>query len=402
MKTLEDYREIVGDEVISNIYKEVRKLYGKQILEVNSTYQGGGVAEMLSSFIHLLNDIGIPTDWAILHGAPDFFEVTKQFHNALQGNNINLTENKKNVYLQTNEEFFMYTHIHHDFVIIHDPQPLPIIKFYKKRQPWLWRCHIDLTNPHTETWNFLKQFILRYDAMIVSHEKYKRNDLPVDQKVIYPAIDPLASKNMPISDDLIYKTFRKFDIPTDKPLITQISRFDPWKDPEGVLEVYKLVKEKVDCRLILCGSLAMDDPEGIKIYDRVSKKANSLIKNRDVILIHTENNILVNSLQRKSAVILQKSIREGFGLTVSEALWKERPVIASNVGGIPLQLIDGENGYLVEPHDIKTCAKKVIHLLKDPDLSRKMGKKGKEFVRKNFLITRLLQDYLKLLRELLC
>jgi len=401
MRTIEDYRDIVGDGVISNIYKKARKLYGKHILEINSTYQGGGVAEMLSSFIHLMNDIGIETDWNILHGTPDFFEITKLFHNALQGKPANLTENKRHIYLQTNEEFYMYTHISHDLVIVHDPQPLPLIKFYKKGQPWVWRCHIDISNPDKNLWEFLKPFILRYDMAILSNEKYKKNDLPVEQKVIYPAIDPLSPKNIYLSDGVIEKTLRKFDVKTDKPLITQISRYDLWKDPEGVLEVFKLVKEKVDCRLILCGSMATDDPEGLKVYERIKRKANRLIRNGDIILLNAENNTLVNSLQRRSAVVVQKSIREGFGLTVSEALWKETPVVASNVGGIPIQIIDGENGFLVDPYDIKDCANKVITLLQNPALAEDMGKKGKEMVRKNFLITRLVQDYLDMLSQML-
>jgi trehalose synthase len=397
MRTMEDYRDIVGDAVISNIYRKARKFYGKRILEINSTYSGGGVAEMLSSFIHLMNDLGIETDWDILHGSPDFFEITKLFHNALQGKPADLTMNKKHMYLQTNEEFYMYTHINHDLVIVHDPQPLPLIKFYKKRQPWIWRCHIDISNPDKNLWEFLKPFILRYDMAILSNEKYKKNDLPVEQKIVYPAIDPLSTKNIDISDEAIEKTLRKFDVKTDKPLITQISRYDPWKDPEGVLEVFKLVKEKVDCRLLLCGSMASDDPEGLRIYERIKRKADRLIRSGDVILLNTENNILVNSLQRRSAVIVQKSLREGFGLTISEALWKETPVVASNVGGIPLQIINGENGFLVDPYDIKDCANKVITLLQNPALAKDMGKKGKEMVRKNFLITRLVQDYLDML-----
>jgi trehalose synthase len=401
MRTIEDYRDIVGDAIISNIYRKARKCYGKRILEINSTYSGGGVAEMLSSFIHLMNDIGIETDWDILHGKPDFFEITKLFHNALQGKKIDLNDNKKRMYLQTNEEFYMYTHINHDLVIVHDPQPLPLIKFYKKRQPWIWRCHIDITNPNKGLWEFLKPYILRYDMMILSNETYKKNDLPVEQKIIYPAIDPLSAKNIDLSDEVIEKTLNKFHIKTDKPLVTQVSRYDPWKDPEGVLEAFKLVKEKVDCRLVLCGSMATDDPEGLRIYERIKRKADRSIRRGDVILLNTENNTLVNSLQRKSAVIVQKSIREGFGLTISESLWKETPVVASNVGGIPNQIINGENGFLVDPHDINECANKIITLLQNPTLAQEMGTKGKETVRKNFLITRLIHDYLDMLSQML-
>ncbi|MFQ6052421.1 MAG: glycosyltransferase, partial [Candidatus Hydrothermarchaeota archaeon] len=363
MHSLEDYREIVGDEVISKIYRKARVLYGKHILHINSTYQGGGVAEMLTSLVPLMNVIGIDVGWRILHGNPDFFSITKKFHNALQGEPINLTEIKKRIYMQTNEDFSVYTHIDHDCVIIHDPQPLPLIKFYKKKQPWIWRCHIDLSNPNKELWEFLKNFILRYDTVVISSEKYKREDLPVEQRVIYPAIDPLSPKNIEISERVISKYLKKFNIPTDKPLITQISRFDKWKDPEGVLEVFKLVKKEVDCRLVLCGCMAADDPESLLVYEKVKRKAKRLIENKDVIFTISENNILVNALQRISAVIIQKSIKEGFGLSVTEALWKGKVVVASNVGGISLQIKDGENGFLVEPYDTEGFADRIIKIL---------------------------------------
>ena len=398
MRSLDDYKEIVGDKTISDIYKKARTLYPKHVLHINSTFQGGGVAEILSSLIPLFNDIGVDTGWRILHGSADFFTITKKFHNALQGDKINFSEMKKKLYLQTNEYFSVYTHIDHDCVIIHDPQPLPLIKFYKKRQPWIWRCHLDLSNPHNELWDFLKRFVLKYDLVIVSNEKYKRKDLPVEQIVIPPAIDPLSSKNMELSAKDSEKYLRKYNILTDKPLITQISRFDKWKDPEGVIEVFNIVKEKVDCRLVLCGNMAADDPEGGKIYEKVKKRASRLTNNNDVILITSENDILVNSLQRSSAVIIQKSIREGFGLTVTEALWKGKPVVASNIGGIPLQIRDGENGFLVEPFDTNGFADRIIQLLKDKKLASEIGKKGKETVRKKFLITRLLLDYLDLLQ----
>jgi len=217
-------------------------------------------------------------------------------------------------------------------VIVHDPQPLPLITFYRKRQPWVWRCHLDLSNPNQELWTYLKGFILRYDEVIVSHDNYKKSDLPVPQRVQYPTIDPLAAKNKALDNITIKKFMNKFGIPNGKPIITQISRFDKWKDPEGVLRVFELVKKEVDCRLVLCGNLATDDPEGRRIYERVLQKARKM---DDVILILEENNILVNALQTTASVVIQKSLREGFGLTVTEALWKGRPVVASNVGGIP-------------------------------------------------------------------
>lgn len=401
MKSLDDYSEIVGDQVLSSIYRKARRLTGKHILHINATYQGGGVAEILGSVVVLMNDIGIDTGWRILHGTPDFFAITKKFHNALQGAPINLTEIKKRLYIRANEDFSMFTHIDHDYVIIHDPQPLPLIKYYAKKQPWIWRCHVDLSTSNNAIWDFLKKFILRYDMMIISSEKYRREDLPVEQRIIQPAIDPLSPKNMEISQGDISKYLKKFGIPRDKPLITQISRFDKWKDPEGVIQVFKLVKKKVDCRLVLCGSMAADDPEGWMIYEKVERKAKDLIENKDVILITSENSILVNALQRVSAVIIQKSTKEGFGLTVTEALWKGTPVVSSNIGGIPLQVTDGENGFLVEVGDKKGFAERIIQLLKNPELAEQMGKKGKEIVRKNFLITRIISDYLDLLNDMI-
>jgi trehalose synthase len=397
-RRLDDYRKIVGDETISSIYRKAGKLYGKHILHINSTSQGGGVAEMLQTLVPLMNDIGLDAGWRILHGNPDFFTITKKFHNALQGEPLNFTDIKKELYIQANEMFSIYTHIDHDCVIVHDPQPLPLIDFYHKRQPWIWRCHIDLSDPELQLWNYLKNFLLKYNTMIVSNKSYLRSDLPIDHKIIPPAIDPLSSKNMEIIDGITPKTLQRFNIPTDKPIITQISRFDKWKDPLGVLEVFKLVKEKIDCRLILCGSMATDDPEGLEIYETVKEQAKEYIKENDIILITVENNILVNILQRISDVIIQKSTREGFGLTVTEALWKGTPVVASNIGGIPLQISDGENGFLCEPNDTKGFATKIIEILENPDLAKRIGEKGKETVKQKFLITRLLSDYLDLLK----
>jgi len=400
-RCLEDYRGIVGDEVISSIYRKARRLYGRHILHISSTYQGGGVAEILNSLVTLMNDVGIETGWRILHGNPDFFTITKKFHNALQGEPLRLTQIKKQLYLENNENFSRFTHIGHDCVIVHDPQPLPLIKFYPKRQPWIWRCHIDLSKPGDDLFDYLKTFVLRYDIVILSNEDYRRQDLPVEQRIIHPSIDPLSPKNKDISANLISAHLKKFGVKGDKPLITQISRFDKWKDPEGVIKVFKRVREKVDCRLVMCGSMATDDPESLRIYTKVHRSAKSLLEKGEIVFITSENQILVNALQRVSSVIIQKSLREGFGLTVTEALWKGTPVVASNVGGIPLQIVDGESGFLLDPQDLDGFADRIVAILQDANLAKELGQKGREWVRKNFLITRHLMDWLNLMNDIL-
>ena len=400
MRAIDEYRGIVGDKVISDIVKMAKNLYGLRVLHINSTYYGGGVAEMLYSLIPLMNDVGVSVDWRILRGTPEFFTITKKFHNAIQGDPINLSDIKKTLYIQNNQDFASYCQIDADCVIIHDPQPLPLIRFYKRKQPWIWRCHVDLSRPNPQLWDYLKGFILRYDRVIVSDCRYMKEDLPMDYSVIHPVIDPLSSKNKEISKDLIIRTLKKYAVPTDKPILTQISRFDKWKDPANVIEMFKLVKARIDCRLVLCGSMAADDPEGIQIYQKILQRANNHVAKRDVILLTVEDNILVNALQRISSVVIQKSIREGFGLTVTEALWKEKPVVASNVGGIPLQMADGETGYLIDPTDIKTGAARVISILENPAEAKRLGTNGREMVLKKFLITRHLYDDLKMLNDL--
>lgn len=401
MKSLDDYLPIVGEKVVGRIHQKAHRLINKHIVHINSTAHGGGVAEILNNLIVLLNDIGVDSGWRVLIGPSDFFSITKKFHNGLQGNSLNLSNNKKRLYLETNDRFSRFTHLDHDCVIVHDPQPLPLIKFNKKVQPWIWRCHIDITHPNPELWGFVKTFILRYDVMVISSEKFRKDDLPLKQKIIHPSIDPLSPKNMDLSDDLIAKTLKKFEIPMDKPIIAQVSRFDPWKDPEGVLKVFNEVKEKVDCRLVYCYNMAPDDPEGIIIYNKMKKIAAKYLNSGDVLFRLGDNQILVNVLQRVSSVILQKSIREGFGLTVSEAQWKGTPVVASRVGGIPEQVIDGETGFLVDPKDIQACAEKVVTLVKDKKLAARMGKKARQFIKEKFLITRHLDDYLDLLIDIL-
>jgi len=401
MLRLEDFRHIVPDTTLAEIYARAKGLYGKHIVHVNATYQGGGVAEILYSLVLLMNDVGIDAGWRILHGSQEFFEITKSFHNALQGAKLNLSDRKKRVYLQVNENFSKFTHFQHDCVIVHDPQPLSLIRSYRKRQPWIWRCHIDLTNPHQELWDFLKGFLLKYDQVVMSSEKYFKEDLPLGQRLMFPAINPLSQKNRDIPEKTMLEYVTKAGVPTDKPVITQVSRLDPWKDPEGVIDVFKLVKEKIDCRLVFCYNVASDDPEGLQMYRKVQRKANKLIDTGDIVFVVGNNETLVNSIQRFSSVIIQKSIREGFCLCVTEALWKGTPVVASNVGGIPYQIEDGQSGFLVEPQDNEGFAERIIHVLKNPDEAKAVGEKAREKVRREFLITRLLSDYLDMLNSIM-
>jgi len=400
-RSLEEYRHVVGDRQITDLFRKARNLFGRHVLTINSTFHGGGVAEMLTTFMPLINEVGVDMGWRILHGNADFFTITKKFHNALQGDDVHFTSMKQCIYLQTLENFSRYTHIDHDCVIIHDPQPLALIRYYKRKQPWIWRCHLDISHPNPELWNWLVKYMLRYDKIIVSSEAYTREDLPVEQVVCPPAIDPLSPKNKDLPPVTVEKYLSKFNIPTDKPIITQVSRFDKWKNPEGVIDIFSEVRKEVDCRLVLCGSMASDDPESTAIQERISRVAEQNKYGDDIVLITSENDIMVNALQRTADVVIQRSIREGFGLTVSEALWKGTPVVASDVGGIPLQITDGYSGFLEDPDDTAAFVERTVELLRDPDLARKMGARGKEDVREKFLLPRLISDYLDIMTDAL-
>jgi trehalose synthase len=402
INNLSSYSKIVGKPEIDKIYVEAEKLSGKHITCVNSTYQGGGVAEILNSLVPLFDQVGVDFGWRILHGTPDFFTITKKFHNGLQGSKINLSQRKKEIYCEANRRFSTFTHLeYHDLVIIHDPQPLPLISFYKKTQPWIFRCHIDISNPNKEVWDYLKGFIQKYDHFVVSLPEYKKDDLNIPQSVIHPAIDPVTAKNKPVSETKISEYLAKFGIDRKKPIISQVSRFDPWKDPIGVVKIFERVRKKMDCQLVLLGQFATDDPEGHKTLLSIQKKVDKSPFKNDIKLLVVDNAFLVNCLQRASLVVVQKSLKEGFGLTVSEALYKGTPVVASKVGGIPLQVIDGENGFLHSPHDLKGFSDSIIKLLKDDELRATMGKAGKEHVTRNFLITRLMLDWLYLMNKVL-
>lgn len=395
-KRLVDYREFVDESKISEIYRKGSKLSKFHILHINSTYYGGGVAEILRNMTLLMNEIGVDLGWRAMIGSPDFFRVTKKFHNSLHGDEIDLTDMKREVYERASEEFASFTHIDHDLVIVHDPQPLPLITFYRKHQPWLWRCHVDLSDPNEGLWDYLKSFVLAYDLSIFQMDEFAARGLSSECGVIQPSIDPLTTKNEDIDDNTVNKYLDKAGIDPSRPIITQVSRFDKWKDPSGVIEVFKRVRNEMDCQLVMMGSMATDDPEGQEIYDQVRRESNGM---DDVVLIIDAHDIMVNAVQRASNVVLQKSLKEGFGLSVSEALWKETPVVASDIGGIPTQVIDGKNGYLVDPQDYDEVAKKVLDILSSETLQEEMGYRGRERVKDKFLITRHMDDWLDLWME---
>jgi trehalose synthase len=397
--SLDKYQDIVDDSIINKIRDEATHLSECTVAQINSTYQGGGVAEILNSLIILLNDVGIKTDWRVLHGDLDFFTITKKFHNALQGESINFSKKKKELYFINNVNNAIFTHINHDFVVVHDPQPLPIISCYNKRQPWIWRCHIDISSPYQPLWKYLQTFISQYDTMVVSMEEFIDQNISVTipHEIIKPSIDPLNIKNREISEDTVQKYLLKSGIDPEKPIISQISRFDKWKDPEGMVKIFNIIKQKMDCQLILVGSMATDDPEGQEVFEQIEKIVE---KEKDIHLIINAPDIVINAIQRASAVVIQKSLKEGFAITVSEALWKGTPVVASKVGGIPSQIIDGKNGYLLHPVDYQGFAEKILYLLRNPEIGNEMGKFGKKYVENNFLITRHLLDYIQLFRKL--
>jgi trehalose synthase len=388
---VEDYEQFVGAETIQRIKEKAESLHDLRVAHVNSTYYGGGVAELLSSLTLLMNSLGIKTGWRVIQGSPDFFSVTKKMHNALQGGEINLSELKMHIYESVVYENVVRNHLDHDRVIIHDPQPLPMVKHYQKKGPWVWRCHVDLTSPNTELWNYLAPFVEKYDAVIVSLEEYARR-LETPQVFFMPAIDPFSIKNRELSAAERRARLDYYGIPTDLPLVTQISRFDRWKDPEGVIKAFKLAREEVDATLVLLGNVATDDPEGQEVYQCLLDQQEERI-----IILSRQDSALVNALQTLSAVVLQKSIREGFGLTVTEAMWKGTPVIGGNVGGIRHQIEDGVNGFLVS--SVEEAAQRIVQLINDEDLREQMGQKARETVRQRFLMIRLLEQHLDLLNS---
>jgi trehalose synthase len=385
---VEDFEPHTGPETVERIINKAKPLRDIHVAHVNSTYYGGGVAEVLSSKTLLMNSLGIKTGWRVIQGSPDFFSITKKMHNALQGDRIGLTERKMQIYEDVIYENVVRNHLHHDIVVVHDPQPLAMIRHQRKNGPWIWRCHVDLTRPNPEVIRFLLPYINMYDAVILTLKEYEQK-FRTPQVFFFPTINPFSITNRELSEEEIAERLHHHRIPDDLPLVVQISRFDRWKDPEGVIEAFRIARKKVDCTLVLLGNVATDDPEGEKVY-------RSLLDNREerIVILSVQDSALVNALQRRATVVLQKSLREGFGLTVAEAMWKGTPVIGGNVGGIRYQIEDGKNGFLVS--SVKEAADRIVRLVKDKRLNRTMGKRAKETVRKNFLLTRSVERYLDL------
>ncbi len=394
MPKIDEYIPIVGEPVIEELKLLAKKLEGKSVQHINSTSVGGGVAEILNRMVPLLRELGVDTRWDVIKGGKQFFDVTKKFHNALHGKNIDITDRDFEIFDETTKMNLEEVDTQEDIIFVHDPQPVGLIK-KKKDNKWIWRCHIDVSNPNKKVWNFLEPHINQYDASVFSSPHFSQK-LSVRQFLVAPSIDPLSDKNRELSQNEIDTVLRKYDIIEDKPILTQISRFDRLKDPVGVIESYKLVKKYNDCQLILAGGVASDDPEGQEVLEEVKNAAE---KDPDIhIILLPQNDIEVNALQTASTIIIQKSLKEGFGLTVSEALWKSKPVVASNVGGIPLQVKDNFSGLL--SHSIPGTAFKIKKLLNNAKYAKRLGENGKEHVRKNFLLTRHLRDYMLLFLSL--
>jgi trehalose synthase len=400
-KTLEAYRPIIGDARIDEILALADRLKGARVLHVNATGFGGGVAEILATMIPLMNDIGLNADWQVIRGADEFFAVTKSMHNSLQGMYYDWTPAMREIWLNYNRLNADLFDEDYDYVVIHDPQPAAIPTFLEERTgkrpgKWVWRCHIDLTEAQVQVWDFLRPHVERYDGAIFTLPSYVKEDLSGPQIFsVPPAIDPLSPKNVELPEETAKEILARYGIDPNRPMVTQISRFDPWKDPLGVIDVYRAAKHEFpDLQLVMIASMASDDPEGWDWYERTVRRAGEDFDIHVLSNLNGVGNIEVNAVQRAARVVIQKSTREGFGLVVSEALWKGRPVVAGNVGGIPLQIVNGKTGFLV--NNAEECLEKLLLLLRDRDAAERMGTSGIEYVREHFLTTRYLRDYLNI------
>jgi trehalose synthase len=398
-KTLADYQHIVGRELIEEIRELLEPLKGARVLHLSATAFGGGVAEILYTLVPLMKDIGLEAEWQVIYGREEFFNATKLMHNALQGAPEDLSDEQWDVWKRYNEMNSRELSGGWDVCIVHDPQPAAMHQLVgDKARSWVWRCHIDVSTPNPATISKLLPYIREYPQSLFHVETYVPEGMAGKVNIVPPAIDPLAPKNMALSPEDASYVCQQFGIDVDRPLLCQVSRFDPWKDPLGVIDAYRLVKERMpEVQLALVGSMASDDPEGWDYFNATIAHAGG---DPDIHILNNFNNvgaIEVNAFQSHADVLIQKSTREGFGLTVSEAIWKGRPFIGGNVGGIPLQVRNGISGYLVD--DVEECAERSLDIVSDPALGKALGRRGKEHVRKNFLMPRYLRDYLRIMND---
>lgn len=394
---LDDYSPVVGEGEIAELRAMAAPLAGRSVKMVNSTATGGGVAEILHRLVPMMEELKLKVRWDVLTGGNDFFEVTKAFHNALHGQPYKPGPHDFDIFLAVNEQNRDRMHLDSDFMVIHDPQPVALVKSRAdKTGHWVWRCHIDLSHANPEVWNFLEPFVHRYDAAIFSSPEFTRQ-LKIPQCLLYPAIDPLSAKNHGLEPEYVRGVLEQFGIDPERPILTQVSRFDRLKDPVGVVKAYHIVKQYYDCQLVLAGGGASDDPEGGQVLAEVREAAKG---DPDIHILDLPpwSALEINALQRASTIVIQKSLREGFGLTVTEALWKKKPVVASAVGGIPAQVIHKHTGMLA--HSVEGTAYQIRFLLSHPKLAQKLGEQGHEHVRENFLITSSVRRYLTMFLHL--
>ena len=389
---LEDYREVAPAGTVDFLYRLSEQVKGMSMVNVNSTKYGGGVAEILHRLIPMLNEVGVQARWEVIQGADEFYACTKAFHNALQGAEQVITQKMLDAYVETNRENAKRLPLDAEVMLIHDPQPAALID-YRTVGKWIWRCHIDVSQPIRRVWNFLRQYVVKYDAAVFSLPRFAQR-LPIPQFLVYPSIDPLSEKNRDLTEAEVDAHLGRLKIPRDKPILLQVSRFDRFKDPVGVISAYRIVKKHNDCRLVLAGGGAADDPEGKAVLAEVQAAAGE-DPDLHVLELPPDAHLAINALQRAATIVLQKSTKEGFGLTVAEAMWKGKPVIGGAAGGITVQIIYDVTGYTV--NSVEGAAFRIRHLLNNPDVREKMGQDAKEYVRQNFLITRHLRDYLTLM-----
>ena len=388
---VKDYEPIVGRSHIDELRMLANRLSGKTVLNINSTFVGGGVAEILSRVVPLLNQLGVDVRWQIISGDPQFFKVTKKLHNALHGKAESISDDDFSLFLETTERNLDQIDFSGDILFIHDPQPAALVtKKSDIGKKWIWRCHIDISHPDSRVWEFLKQFVGNYDAAVFSSPNFAQQ-LPMRQLFAPPSIDPLSDKNKELSAEAVGSVLTKYGLDSDKPIILQVSRFDRLKDPLGVIKAFELVRKNFGCQLVLAGGTASDDPESGEVLQEVTERAGG---NPDIHIldIPAGSDIDINALQRAATIIMQKSLREGFALTIAEALWKAKPVVASAVGGIPLQVRNKLTGLLC--HSIEGAAYALRQILANPDYGHWLGRNGREHVRQHFLITREIKDYL--------